>query len=178
MHTRGKSVRLRLGLVIGLAAILCSLFGALNAQAGTLSSGSVGGFEDDGNLVEQPGVTGNLDWDKVDPHSPHFTRIDDDTLDSGYVGSSKENSPEEFKCNTGGANPGKNDILRAYVNTRITGPMNQNPTTAFLDLAFVRAAGTGDAHVNFEFNRDPITSACPYVGRQTGDLLLTFDYPG
>lgn len=167
----------RLAAAIGTAVVLLATIGAFGASSAPLSSGSVGGFEDDGNLVTN-GSSPAIDWDSVDTSKPSFAKVVDDLSDSGYVGSSKENEPENFACNTGGANPGKNNILRAYVNTRITGPLDANPTTAFLDLAFVRASGTGDAHVNFEFNRNEITNPCPYTGRAVGDLLLAFDYPG
>jgi uncharacterized repeat protein (TIGR01451 family) len=155
--------------------LLIAGFGMLQTAAQPLPNGSVGGFEDDGNMVEEPAVTGTMDWDNA---TGVLTQVTDDTIDSGYKGSSKENAPETFVCNTGGADPGKNNILRAYVNTRITGPPDVNPTTAFLDLGFVRESGTGDAHVNFEFNRNNITNPCPFTGRTTGDLLITFDFPG
>ncbi|MEY2420221.1 MAG: hypothetical protein QOI95_288 [Acidimicrobiaceae bacterium] len=161
--------------VAAMTAVLLATIGVLQATGQPLSSGSVGGFEDDGNMIEQAAVTGTMDWSNA---TGTLVTATDDSIDSGYQGSSKENEPENFACNTGGASPGKNNILRAYVNTRITGPLNLNPTTAFLDLAFVRAAGNGDAHINFEFNRNNITNQCPFEGRSPNDILITFDFPG
>lgn len=182
LHKIGRNARAhtlrrrRLAALLTVLGIVCTAVGVFNANALPITSGSVGGFEDDGNLVEQGAVTGNLDWDLTS--APDLVTVTDDSTDTGYAGSSKENEPENFSCNTGGANPGKNNILRAYVNTRITGPVDLNPTTAYLDLAFVRAAGTGDAHINFEFNRNEITNLCPFTGRSAGDILLAFDFPG
>ena len=177
-----RNRRQRVGVIMVLMGLLTSLAAILAptpATAVTVVGGTIGGFEVDGNQVEESGVTGTLDWDLVKSTAQRY----DDTspTDPGFVGSSKENDPTQFSCNgDGGDDPGKADLLRAYVNSRIT-----SDTSAFLDLGFVRRSkegdgGTvsGDSHVNFEFNRGEITGACPYGGRQTGDLLLTFDFPG
>src|SRR4051812_18434853 len=104
--------RRRIATLIALFAVLCSVFGVVNASAASISSGTVGDFEDDGNLVEAPATPGSIDWNSVDTASADFTKVTDDVGDSGYSGTSKENDPEGFVCNSGGSNPGKNNILR------------------------------------------------------------------
>lgn len=156
-----------LSVVVALLAL--SAVGTTISRAVVVSSGVVGNFQDDGNFVH----TGSeLDWDNVS-----VTPVTDDSLDSGFQGSSKEEEPGNWICNTGGANPPKGNIERAYVSPRITSASN-----AFLDLAWVREDGNGDAHVNFEFNQSPsanptINGSCPIV-RAEGDFMLTYDFAG
>ncbi|MDE0805372.1 MAG: SpaA isopeptide-forming pilin-related protein, partial [Acidimicrobiales bacterium] len=98
--------------------------------------------------------------------------------DDGLQGSSKENDPTGFSCQSkdGGITPGKDNLERAYIYPDIT--LSQG----LLALGFVRAEGgtQGNAHVNFEFNQAPITlgADCQYLGRVAGDLLFVFDFPG
>lgn len=155
--------------VAAVATLLIVGFNALNAASQPVSSGSVGNFEDDGNMVTD-GDSPAIDWDNP---SGHLTTVVDDTNDSGYQGSSKEEEPAGWSCNDGGANPGKGNILRAYVNTRLL-----SATSAYVDLAWVRQDGNGDANVDFEFNKQAITNQCPYETRTDGDLLIRYDFGG
>ncbi len=165
--------RIRRAVAAVLAAIL-SLSGivALPAAAVVAGPGTLGGFEQDGNLVVD--TPGNLDW----ANQPDAVVVIDDTLDSGFRGSSKEQEPADWVCqnNRDGVDPPKDDILRAYVNPRIS------TTGAYLDLAFVRKDGEGDTHINFEFNQQGEVTpyapgACP-IPRRVGDLLITYDFGG
>jgi uncharacterized repeat protein (TIGR01451 family) len=166
--------RTRRTIAVCLAAIL-SLGGvALPASALVVGAGSLGGFEIDGNLTEDAGVVGNIDW----ANASNVTVIADDTIDSAFQGSSKELEPGNWVCQSkpGGVTPGKDNLLRAYVNPRI------GASTAYLDLAFVKEVGEGDTHVNFEFNKS--TTVTPYaegpcgITRTVGDLLFTYDFDG
>jgi archaellum component FlaG (FlaF/FlaG flagellin family) len=151
------------------AAVFASRSGAVTAPAGDL-----GGFENDGNLL----VDGSgIDWGAP---PAHLVTVEDDTTDSGFQGSSKELKPSDWTCNSGGDNPGKGNLLRAYLNTGVVGD-----TEAFLNVAWVRqdANGTGDVHVNYEFNQSagadpaPTSGACAMT-RVAGDLVVTYDFPG
>ena len=68
-------------------------------------------------------------------------------------------------CGTGGADPPKADILKAFINPRISAD------GIFLDLAFIRKTaddtpgGKGDVHLNFEFNQGDFAAE---------DLFCTF----
>lgn len=165
--------RLRRAVAATLATIL-SLSGvvALPAAAVVVGPGTLGGFEQDGNFVVD--TPGNLDW----ANQPNAVVVTDDTLDSGFRGSSKEEEPGDWVCqnNPDGVDPPKDDILRAYVNPRSSG------AGAYLDLAFVRKDGEGDTHINFEFSQRGEVSpyqegACP-IERTVGDLLITYDFDG
>src|SRR5206468_1688041 len=91
---------------------------------------------------------------------------------NGIGTGAKENEPSGWGCHVG--NPPKDDILKVAINERIS------PSAAYLDLADVRAAGTGDTHINFEFNQNPVNFSCPggFTGRTDGDLLLLLEFPG
>lgn len=164
--------------------MLTGLFGAMfsvmapSATAVAVSgdpNGTLTGFEIEGNQTSDGHA---LDWQALATLTPasdadSLTVVTDDTLDSGLVGTSKENDPSGWVCNTGGGDPGKANILKAAVNVRTDatgGP--------WVDLALVREKGEGDTHVNFEFNQNTITNPCPFTGRTTGDLLVVADFPG
>jgi hypothetical protein len=128
-----------------------------------ITPNTVAGFEIDGNEVVNTG--GNLDW--LTPGLGALVTVDD-TTDSGFVGTSKENQPSGWVCNTGGANPSKGNILRAYRNVRVP--------EHILDLAWVRDnTNQGETSIEFELNQGP-ASGCA-ITRTTGDLLVSFDYP-
>jgi len=142
-----------------------------------LQTASVGSFEIDGNLVDNP--TGEpIDW-STDPagNTPHpdlTNRVDfldasgqgDDVFGQG----SKELAPGAWKCITGSA-PGKDDILRGSVAVRAIGQKR------FMYVNFFRASPTGDAHMDYEFNQSAEkNSACPALPKRTqGDVLIAFD---
>ena len=171
---QGSSHRRRyVGTFVVLLGLLCGLLGMVGpwADASPVPPGVLGNFEIEGDQTSAPG--GTIDWVDVDP----AVLIDKINPDDGLQGSSKENEPEEFACQDKSptVTPGKDNLVRAYINSRVTGL-----DSMFLDLGFVRSDGgtQGDSHVNFEFNQNPITDMCPYTGRADGDLLITFDFPG
>ena len=84
---------------IAIAATLSLLFGLLGSinavTAVNVTPGTLGGFEADGNMTP---TASNTDWTNITS-----TPIVDDTLDSGFQGSSKEEEPAGWTCNVGGA---------------------------------------------------------------------------
>lgn len=171
----GRTTRARAGAALMLVGLFGAMFSAFAPVATAVPvsgdpNGTLTGFEIDGNQVST--VTGKLDWQDL-VGSPSLTIITDDTLDTGLKGTSKENEPSGWVCDTGGANPPKANILKAAVNVRTDG--SGGP---WVDLALVRETGEGSTHVNFEFNQNTITNPCPFTGRTTGDLLVVADFPG
>ncbi len=174
------------GAFVVLFALLTGVFGVVATSAGAVVVGSdtVNGFEVDGNEVVN--TAGNFDWKSLSPTAQLTVLTDENNPDFGFKGSSKENEPENWQCQShdGGITPSKDNLLRTYISSDI----QQNSAT--LGLAFVRAGGSssgpnGDTHVNFELDRGAITfdsaqanGPCPYVGRLPGDLLLSFAFPG
>lgn len=161
------------------AAVIFLIVGAIAAFVGnglravTVGAGVLGGFENEGNLIVDDATA--KDW----ANASNLTPVIDDTSDSGFQGSSKELKPSTWVCNTGGANPGKGNLLRAYLNTEIVNDKS------FLNLAWVRenASGQGDVHVNYEFNQHgtahsaPTSGSCP-ITRSENDLIVTYDFDG
>lgn len=171
----GTTARARAGIALMLAGLFGAMFSAFAPLATAVPvsgdpSGALTGFEIEGNQVHQ--VAGKLDWQDL-VGSSSLTVVTDDTLDTGLQGTSKENDPSGWICNTGGNNPGKANILKAAVNVR-----TDDTGGPWVDLALVREKGEGDTHVNFEFNQHTITNPCPFTGRTTGDLLVVADFPG
>jgi hypothetical protein len=163
----------RAGVLIAVIGLLAGMFSAFTSvvQAAPVLPGVIGNFEVDGDQTNTGGTT--IDWGDVTP----TILIDAISPDNGLQGSSKEDEPEDFVCQDKSptVTPGKDNLVRAYINTRVSGP-----GSIFLDLGFVREDGgtQGDSHVNFEFNQNLVTNLCPYTGRVDGDLLITFDFPG
>jgi uncharacterized repeat protein (TIGR01451 family) len=163
----------RLAAIATMIAILAGLTSV--ALAVTVGPGSDLGFEIDGDFTDNPSGPPD-DWNVTTP----IMSIDD-TFDSGFTQGSKELAPSAWDCNTGGANPNKGDILRAYVNTRV------GASGAFVDLGWVaqNISGEGDVHLNFEFNQngaaeDPedfVAGPCD-IPRVEDDILVTYDFPG
>ena len=184
--SRWQGPRRKVGAFAILFALLTGLFGvaASTASAVVVGSDTINGFEVDGNEVVN--TAGNFDWKSPSPTAQLMTLTDENNPDFGFKGSSKENDPLNWQCQShaGGITPGKDNLLRTYISTDI------GQDSATLGLAFVRAAGSssgpnGDTHVNFELDRGAITfnatqanGPCPYVGRLPGDLLLSFAFPG
>ncbi len=168
-----------LALVMLMASLAISV---VTADAVPLTAGVIGGFQQDGNEILDV-ASGTLDWATLTAApAGTLTVVTDDTVDSGFTGS-KELEPSTWKCASGGDDPAKSDTLKAFVNPRIS------PAGVFLDLAFIRkvgedANGKGDVHVNFEFNNVAAPPAAPFVAgpcglaRATGDLLVSYDFPG
>lgn len=165
--------RRKVGVLFMLMGLLSGLFSAIApvVDAAPVPPGVIGNFEIDGDQSSPAG--GTIDWGDVDP----TVLTDAINPDDGLQGSSKEDEPEGFACQDKSptVTPGKDNLVRAYINTRVSAA-----DSIFLDLGFVRSDGgtQGDSHVNFEFNQNPVTDLCPYVSRTTGDLLITFDFPG
>lgn len=165
--------RRKVGVLFMLLGLLTGTFNVFGprADAAPVTAGVIGNFEIDGDQTSPPG--GTIDWGDVDP----TVLTDAINPDDGLQGSSKEDEPEGFACQDKSptVTPGKDNLVRAYINTRVAAA-----DSIFLDLGFVRSDGgtQGDSHVNFEFNQNPITGLCPYLTRTDGDLLITFDFPG
>ncbi len=139
--------------------------------------GSVGSFEIDGNLVDDPPGE-PIDW-STDPagnvrHPGLFNRLDfqdgsgqgDDIFGQG----TKELAPGAWSCVTGSA-PAKDDVLRGSIALRAIGQKR------FMYVNFFRSSPTGDAHMDYEFNQSAERNpACPDLPKRTqGDVLITFD---
>src|SRR2546422_11204526 len=138
---------------------------------------SVGSFEIDGNLVDDPPGE-PIDW-STDPagNIPHpglFNRLDfrdgsgqgDDIFGQG----TKELEPGAWRCVTGSA-PQKDDILKGSVAVRGIGQKR------FMYINFFRLGVQGDAHMDYEFNQSTEPNpACPALPKRTqGDVVITFD---
>jgi uncharacterized repeat protein (TIGR01451 family) len=169
----GKVLGNKTAAIVTAVLLILGGFGGA-AIAVTVGSGTLGNFEQDGNFAVDS--AGHLDWANVTP-----TIVTDDTADSGFTQGSKELDPSNWVCGTGGANPDKGNILRAYVDSRISA------SSAYVDLAWIRqgVSGGGDVHLNFEFSQhgtaqnpaDFVPGPCP-IDRANGDLLITYDFPG
>lgn len=138
---------------------------------------SVGSFEVDGNLVDDPAGE-PIDWSTDaggnNPHSGLQNRVDfrDGTGpgDNIFGQGSKELEPGAWTCVTG-ATPGKSDILRGSIAIRALGDKR------FLYVNFFRATTNGDVHMDYEFNQSTERNpACPDLPKRTqGDVVITFD---
>ena len=162
----------RLEITLTILALLLGFSPAVFAQ-----SSSVGSFEIDGNVVDDPSGE-PIDW-STDPagNTPHpdlTNRVDfvDATGqgDGSFGQGSKELQPGGWSCVTGGV-PGKDDILRGSVAVRGIGQKR------FMYVNFFRATPQGDAHMDYEFNQSTEQNAsCPALPKRTqGDVLITFD---
>jgi len=143
----------------------------------TFAGSSVGSFEIDGNLVDDPPGE-PIDWSTdpagTIPHPALPNRVDfidasgqgDDSFGLG----SKELEPGAWQCITGSA-PGKDDIVKGAVALRAIGQKR------FMYVNFFRAGVNGDAHMDYEFNQSAEPNpACPQLPRRTaGDVLIAFD---
>lgn len=175
-------------ILVAISLVLSALLIVSPAGAVTVGGGILGGFEQDGNqdFPEAPPTAGTLDWQSLAAAGPPPVVVPDDTFDSGFTGGSKELKPSEWECGIGGATPDKGNILRAYLNPRVTSDQ------LFLDLAWIREGVSGDGSVNlaFEFNQNTADQIdepteqefidgvdCPLV-REDGDLLVTYDFGG
>ena len=184
MESQRASRRRVVGALLALLGTAQLLTGTLvpAAHAADAEGGTLLGFEGDGNHAVD--TEGNLDWATIDPAIALDELVESGGADHdiGLQGSSSEMDPSDFTCQSseGAISPEKANLLRAYVHPDI------DIDAGLLSLGFVRANGgnQGDTHVNFEFNRGDISftptlhGACPYLGRQSGDLLFAFDFPG
>src|SRR5437867_7143769 len=138
---------------------------------------SVGSFEIDGNLVDDPAGE-PIDW-STDPagNTPHpglTNRVDfvdgsgqgDDIFGQG----TKELEHGGWRCVTGSA-PQKDDILKGSVAVRGIGQKR------FMYINFFRLGVQGDAHMDYEFNQSTEPNpACPALPKRTeDDVVIAFD---
>lgn len=146
------------------------------AKAVTASPGVLGGFQQDGNQVVDDDPETEVDDDEIDWDSASVRAttmaFTDDTADSGFQGSSKELKPSGWTCNTGGASPGKGNLLRTYINPR--------PLAGYIDLAWVREnlESSGDVEVDFELNQAAAPAGNCVITRTEGDILIAYRFPG
>src|SRR5438093_2019628 len=142
-----------------------------------MQSGSVGSFEIDGNLVDNPAGE-PLDW-SLDPAgntpNPALTNRTDfqdgSGQDNGRFGQgTKELEPGAWTCVTGSAPP-KGDVLKGSIAFRSIGQKR------FMYVDFFRNATGGDVHMDYEFNQSTVPNpACPDLPQRTqGDVVITFD---
>src|SRR5918995_2245344 len=140
----GSPRRRQAGAFLMVLGLLTTLFAFVAQPAaavvvGTDPEGDELGFEIEGDQIDNLGAGfPGIDWNTVVGEIV----VVDDTKDSALVGTSKENDPSDFVCNTGGDDPGKANILAAAVNARFSAD------AAILDLAYSRQVGQGDTHVN------------------------------
>lgn len=166
-----------------IAAVVAVFVG--QASAIPVTSGVLGGFQQDGNQVDNddPSTTADdaqIDWATSSVNDGDLIRTVDEggptTDDIGYQGSSKELKPSDWVCNAdGGDDPAKGNILRTYVNTRVA--------DGYIDLAWVRQniQGEGDVEVNYEFNQQAAptnTGTSCKITRTAGDLMIEYGFPG
>src|SRR5438093_9764878 len=142
-----------------------------------MQSGSVGSFEIDGNLVDDPAGE-PIDW-SLDPAGnipnpalPNRTDfVDRSGSGDGIFGQgTKELEPGAWSCVTGSAPP-KGDILKGSIAFRAIGQKR------FMYVDFFRNATGGDVHMDYEFNQSTAPNpACPDLPQRTqGDVVITFD---
>ncbi len=152
-----------------LLGLLIGVLGVVPAHAVAL-----GGFEiDDGNIADDPPPA--IDWGTPNLASLVALNPFDDVTGKGddiFVEGSKElvqTGSKGWKCTTRKA-PGKNDIDFGNVAFDIVNGKQ------YMFVNFVRANVEGDAHMDYEFNKESISNnQCGLPKRTDGDLAVTFD---
>src|SRR5438270_12951868 len=82
--------RWRIASVVSLLALIVGILGlTVMAKAVTVGSGTVGSFENDGNMTVD-NAAGTIDWASV---ASSATKVVDVNADSGFQGSPKEEDP-------------------------------------------------------------------------------------
>lgn len=164
--------------LVGITFVAVSLLVGLPLPVSTqTTTSSVGSFEIDGNLVDDPAGE-PIDW-STDPagNTPHpglINRVDfrdgSGRGDDIFAQGSKELEPGAWSCVTG-STPGKGDILKGSAAVRAIGQKR------FMYVNFFRAGTDGDVHMDYEFNQSTERNpACPDLPKRTqGDVLITFD---
>ncbi|UTI64601.1 hypothetical protein NBH00_25120 [Paraconexibacter antarcticus] len=162
---------------LGLAGLLALLFATAWLVVGAPVAGATnvvfGGFEIDGNLADNSGPGDPIDWATPPPNLTNFTD-GSGNKDDGFATGSKELDPAHWACTTASA-PGKDDILGGQIAFR-RGPATTGHQYAYVD--YTRKAVTGDAHVDYEFNKSgtAVNSSCGGLPKRTaGDVLISFD---
>ena len=150
---------------------LAALVAAL-ALSATSASASVNGFAGgDGN---QACAAGEIDWaclgDIPLAHGADAGVVDDDV----FKGGSKEVDPVGWIFETGSTN-GKTDVRSVW-----SAPV-ETAAGSFLNLAFWRETGQGDAYFSFELNQNKTTWTNPAGAavpcRTDGDVLVSYEIP-
>lgn len=166
--------------LLALSVVVSLLVGGGAFASHNATPGVVGGFEIDGDFVfpTAPALPNETrDWDNVGG----VVRADDafnDGTDDVFGGGSKEQEPNNWTFTAGPKPPGKDDLTRAYFAKDI------GASGMFMFMGFERLAiqGQGDAHIDFEFNRNGTTivngAGETIPERSDGDLLIIYDYPG
>ena len=95
----------------------------------------------------------NLDWQGAQSANFVTSSVDNNTVDSCFIGGTKEDTPDAWAFNTssGGCTPGKSNVLGGWVNPESVS------STSFAHMAFYRAATTGNSFLTFELNQSPAT---------------------
>lgn len=163
-------------------AVLLSLFwlsaGPLAAPA---SAATVGGFEIEGNLVDDP--TAGVDWSSLKPGDPGFSTSVDNTTCSGQDDTTFKGASKEYNLlGESGAWPtwefgsgnaaGKTDFGRWATYSTVSADQH-----VWLNLGFDRGSGTGTGKYVFELNQITQDNANnPNPVRSQGDVrLVVFD---
>jgi hypothetical protein len=154
---------------IALTAALAALaFAAPAAQA------NVGGFEGGDGTETAGNCSPVLDWSCLAP-SQYVATIDPAAPADDVFNSSHEGDIDQWQIGPGTVGTAKADVqaVWSYSSTNATHDTN------YLDLAFKRAAGSGDSYVAFELNQ----SGAKYVNhvgswitcRTNGDAIISFE---
>jgi len=170
--TLNQHVRLSIAL-LGLALAVLILFvpGSHANLTGSTFEGN------DGNMLVD--TAPNTDWVSF-KNSPALVKLIDapsGTGDNSFAGGTKENDTTVGL--TTGSIPDKNDLFRAYAATA-DGIVDGKPAS-FLYLSWVRSVSNGDAHIDFELNKDGTTDwsgSTVNIKRSVGDLLISYDFVG
>ncbi|KRA32761.1 hypothetical protein ASD81_14715 [Nocardioides sp. Root614] len=140
------------------------------AQVPSAHAATVGGFEIDGNLLDDSGGGDPIDWSTPPPNLTNFTDLPS-SADNIFATGSKDNAPSGWDCDMG-SGPDKDDIVSGQVAfRRVAGDQ-------WIYVNFFRAATNGDAHMAYEFNKSsaPASADCPDVAARTpGDQRISFD---
>jgi len=142
-----------------------------------LTQSSVGSFEADGNLIDNPPgepTDWSLDAAGNIPNPALSNRTDfvdaSGSGDSIFGQGTKELQPGSWTCVTGSAPP-KGDIIKGSIAIRAVGQKR------FMYVMFFRNSTGGDVHMDYEFNQSSEPNpACPDLPKRTqGDIVITFD---
>src|SRR5947208_8964961 len=168
---RSSAFRKSTQLVIAIVVAITTLGVVTPAQANLAGSSFEG---NDGNLVVN--ATGNKDW----VNAPNFDYGIDKVANkkTGAKDDSFAGGTDEDTVNPGttfGAIPNsKDDLSRFYISHEQIGSGSTAKT--FLYLAWIRNQVGGSADMDFEFNQSADTYATGLPVRQTGDMLITYEF--
>ncbi|MDP9181458.1 MAG: DUF11 domain-containing protein, partial [Actinomycetota bacterium] len=134
-----------------------------------------GNFEVDGDT---PVDAGAVDWASPPQNLTTFTDAcsklcGKNTADDSFLGGAKEPDQTTWQCGTSGS-PSKADLMLGQLAFKVINNVQ------YLYVDFKRQGTTGDAHVDYEFNKagTPVAGSCGSFGipqRADGDKLITFD---